>query len=117
MKQSGVYKGQKVVKWVENVFLYMDIAAFMTQASGGSLMAQPKVADVGIWIALAGMAISCANFVAFAVAICYMHVNVSRQSGQFYNTGIQKLFVVLYVNIICLNIRSVYRLVEFGKYN
>lgn len=86
-----MYKGPRLVKWIENVFLYMDIAAFITQDSGGGLMAQPKLAEIGTYTALAGMAISCVNFVTFVGVILYLHVNIRRESVHVYNRGIQRL--------------------------
>jgi FtsH-binding integral membrane protein len=59
------------------------------------------------------VAISCINFMTFAGVILYLRVDIRRESVQVHNTDIQRLFVVLYVNIICLIVRSIYRLVAF----
>jgi hypothetical protein len=115
MRVSGIKTGNKLIRTIENAFLYLDILAFFTQAAGSGMLVIQSMANTGNKIAIAGMAISVANFVIFACAIFYIHQATRRESPEYYNANLRPVFLALYINIICLIIRSIYRLVEFGR--
>ncbi|GAB5593895.1 hypothetical protein Unana1_08795 [Umbelopsis nana] len=114
MRVSGIKTGKKLIRTIENAFLYLDILAFFTQAAGSGMLVIQSMANTGNKIAIAGMAISVANFVIFAGAIFYIHQATRRESPEYYNANLRPVFLALYINIICLIIRSIYRLVEFA---
>jgi hypothetical protein len=115
MRESGIKTGKRAIKTIENAFLYLDILAFLTQASGSGLLAIQSMANTGNKIAIAGMAISCCNFLVFAGTIYMIHRAVIRETPEFYQSNLRPVFLALYLNIIGLNIRSIYRLIEFGE--
>lgn len=117
MRMANINTGRRTVKIIENAFLYLDIIAFFTQAAGSGMLAIQSMANTGNKIAIAGMAISCANFLVFATVIVIIHRATIRESPDIYRMHVRPLFFALYVNIVCLNIRSIYRLIEFGKYH
>ncbi|KAH8555115.1 RTA-like protein [Umbelopsis sp. PMI_123] len=114
MRESGIKTGKRAIKTIENAFLYLDILAFLTQASGSGLLAIQSMANTGNKIAIAGMAISCCNFLVFAGTIYMIHRAVIREAPEFYQSNLRPVFLALYLNIIGLNIRSIYRLIEFA---
>jgi hypothetical protein len=116
MRVANINTGRKAIKIIENAFLYLDIIAFFTQAAGSGMLAIQSMANTGNKIAIAGMAISCVNFLVFASVIVFIHRATARESPDIYRTHVRPLFLALYINIICLNIRSIYRLIEFGEY-
>ncbi|KAJ2964755.1 hypothetical protein NQZ79_g274 [Umbelopsis isabellina] len=117
MRMANINTGRKAVKVIENAFLYLDIIAFFTQAAGSGMLAIQRMANTGNKIAIAGMAISCLNFLVFASVIVIIHRATVRESPDVYRMHVRPLFLALYINIVCLNIRSIYRLVEFGEYH
>ncbi|KAG2183186.1 hypothetical protein INT43_006181 [Umbelopsis isabellina] len=114
MRMANIDTGRRAVKLIENAFLYLDIIAFFTQAAGSGMLAIQSMANTGNKIAIAGMAISCLNFLVFATVIAVIHKATIRESPDVYRMHVKPLFFALYINIICLNIRSIYRLVEFA---
>lgn len=115
MRESGITTGKRAIKMIESAFLYLDILAFFTQAAGSGMLVSQGLANTGNKIAIAGMAISCANFVIFAGAIIVIHRATVREAPQFYKSNLRPVFLVMYLNITGLIIRSFYRLVEFGE--
>jgi hypothetical protein len=115
MRQSAIKAGKRAVKTIENAFLYLDIIAFFTQAAGSGMLAMQSMAVIGNKIAIAGMAISCANFLVFAGTINFIHRATMRENPEYYRSNLRPVFLALYLNILGLNIRSIYRLIEFGK--
>ncbi|KAI8582338.1 hypothetical protein K450DRAFT_228518 [Umbelopsis ramanniana AG] len=114
MRESGITTGKKAIKIIESAFLYLDILAFFTQAAGSGMLVSQGLANTGNKIAIAGMAISCVNFVIFAGTIAVIHRAALREAPVFYKSNLRPVFLALYLNIIGLIIRSFYRLVEFA---
>lgn len=102
----------KIVRWI---FLVADIISFFIQVSGGGLTANsdPNMAKMGARILLAGLAIVLVVFVFFLFMLIYLHREIRNQS-----LTKMKGFVViyiLYIDMIFLIIRSVYRVAEYGN--
>ncbi|KAI8375513.1 RTA1 like protein-domain-containing protein [Blakeslea trispora] len=104
-------------KFVTWFFFWSDFLAFFLQASGGGLQAtsNPSMYETGAAVALVGLAAQLVFFACFAGITYYVHKNPKYN---FHVEGIhnakQKLCGVLYVTIILLYIRSIYRVAEFA---
>eukprot|EP00026_Physarum_polycephalum_P014648 Phypoly_transcript_15186.p1 GENE.Phypoly_transcript_15186~~Phypoly_transcript_15186.p1 ORF type:complete len:283 (+),score=51.62 Phypoly_transcript_15186:82-930(+) len=101
----------KVTKWV---FLVCDVAAFFIQGIGGSVAGAAKTvktAQTGSNIILGGLAISLGVFVIFLILAAALHFKIRRQQ----HVRWMNIFYVVYVNMLCLSIRAVYRVVEFAQ--
>lgn len=107
------------VHWVTKTFLMGDVISFMCQGAGGGLQTSQKrhTQLMGTNIALAGLSIQVAFVAAFLVVMIIAHrrllktpeVKPSPDSKYTWKT----LATALYIGIILIIIRCVYRLIEF----
>jgi len=100
----------KRVKWV---FLIVDVSAFVLQLFAGGAMAIQSLANIGRWGIVAGLAISLLCFFFFLCLCIYIHIKAERLV-QGSRPHWHKIFLALYINMILLVIRSVFRLAEFA---
>jgi len=99
-------------KVFERAFVAADVVSFVVQAIGGSLFAKPnptleKIAKV---ILVVGLTIALVSFTIFLFNVFVVHRRSRSTAGRW-----RLLFVAIYVNAVCLIIRSAYRLVEFSS--
>jgi len=100
----------KRVKWV---FLGVDVSAFILQLFAGGAMAVQSMANIGRWGIVAGLAISLLCFFFFLCLCVYIHIKAEKAvegSRPYWH----KIFIALYINMVMLVIRSVFRLAEFA---
>jgi len=103
-------------------YVLADITAFVVQAAGGVLLSpgsDQKILDIGVNVYIAGMAVQMFCISTFiALMICF-HVRSMRmeREGSTFNQGKRSwkpLLFTLYVVLIMIMIRIVFRLVEFA---
>lgn len=103
-------------KKTKYLFLICDIAAFFIQGIGGSVAGTSKDASqarLGSNIVLVGLGISLAVFIIFLIIAFILHIKIRASSAAGANLQWQGIFYVIYVNMICLSIRALYRVAEF----
>lgn len=107
-------------KIVEYGFIISDILSISIQSAGagvlsqGTLHGQPDQVTLGSRILIAGLVINLISFCCFAVVTFHFHWSVTRYKVD--HTGKEKwikMFYALYISMMLLIIRSVYRIVEF----
>ncbi|KAI8881239.1 RTA1-domain-containing protein [Backusella circina FSU 941] len=101
-------------KFVTWFFFWSDIFAFFLQGSGGGLQASESSRQIGTSITLVGLYIQLFFFASFAVITVYVH-----KSSEYYYAieGVENakhsLIRTLYITILLLFIRAIYRVVEY----
>ncbi|KAF7724199.1 hypothetical protein EC973_001218 [Apophysomyces ossiformis] len=102
---------------IEKAFLYMDIFCFLVQGGGGGMLAVPSIADIGTKITTAGLVLALISFSTFATVTAYVQYGKDKFTFSAGNSTSRWriLFVVVWINIVALIIRSIYRLVEFAQ--
>lgn len=131
MIKTGVTHPIFKPKIVRYIFLIADICSFTIQVSGGGLTAisDISIAQLGEWldtkhiysllgskILLSGLAAALCVFVFFLCMLVYLHIKLRRR-GNLTEEGYkgEKLIFILYIDMILLIIRSVYRVAEYGN--
>jgi hypothetical protein len=105
------------LKFVEFGFIISDILSIGVQSSGAGLITSGNLNDMstGINILIGGLGINLVSFCFFAVVTVHLHWTIYRRKVDF--TGRErwiKMFYALYLSMILLIIRSIYRIVEFS---
>ncbi|RCH92163.1 hypothetical protein CU098_009911 [Rhizopus stolonifer] len=104
-------------KFVTWFFFWSDFLAFFLQASGGGLQAQsdPGMFKIGQAVALVGLGAQLVFFASFGVITYHVHHNPKYG---YHVDGVtnpkEKLCRVLYVTLVLLYIRSIYRVAEYA---
>jgi len=106
---------------VRYLFLVVDLLAFCVQGLGGGLLASKSlsVVNTGRKIMLGGLCITLMIFVFFLFLTVYLHYRIIRDSHihtskEDQDVRWKRILVVLYVDMILLITRAIYRLVEFS---
>jgi len=96
-------------------FLTADILCFLIQCSAAALLTSknPSQQDQGKSIVLLGLGLQLFFFTGFAFIALYMAF--SKKFSMMTNQTLRPVFIGLFVSIICLYIRNVYRCVEFAS--
>ncbi|KAK4686239.1 hypothetical protein P7C73_g3894, partial [Tremellales sp. Uapishka_1] len=105
----------KRVSWV---FIVSDIITFLVQAAGGGVSdnTNPKIANIGSKIFLAGIAAQMASFALFTIMWLIFIIRVKSRDAVLWNRpGWKKLNFALGFTCICFLTRSVYRTVELSQ--
>ncbi|KAI8086796.1 RTA1 like protein-domain-containing protein [Halteromyces radiatus] len=102
----------KIVTWF---FFSSDVFSFLVQGNGGGLLAIDGMQNIGMIIALFGLAIQLVFFGCFTMIAIYVH----RQPRFDYqlvnkNHAKKKVMLCLFITIALLYIRSIYRVAEFA---
>jgi len=107
------------VRWI---FLAADILSFFIQCGGGGLTAStnPDVSITGSKILLAGLSIALSVFVFFLFVLIYVHIQLLKRTDDTVEkkkdiSNCKMLIYVLYLDMILLITRSVYRVAEYGN--
>jgi len=100
----------KRVKWV---FLGVDVSAFILQLFAGGAMAIQSAANIGRWGMVVGLAISLLCFFFFLCLCVYIH-HKAEKLVKGSRPKWHAIFLALYINMIMLVIRSVFRVAEFA---
>jgi hypothetical protein len=105
------------LKFVEFGFIISDILSIGVQSSGAGLITSGNLDNmtIGIHILIGGLGINLVSFCFFAVVTVHLHWAIHRRKVDF--TGREpwiKIFYALYLSMILLIIRSIYRIVEFS---
>lgn len=118
---SGLSAKKKFLRptFLSLVFVGVDVLALVVQAVGISIWASSKGSGnpdqdkitLGSWITVAGLAIQLTSFMIFAsLAIWVQRHPGNRLSGTKKN---RRLFWGLYITIVLISIRNIFRFVEF----
>ncbi|KAG0418751.1 Protein RTM1 [Dictyocoela roeselum] len=108
-------------KFVEIGFIISDFLSIGIQSAGAGLVSRGTLAEnldeanTGSRVLIGGLVINLISFCFFAIVTFHFHWSISRHKAGF--TGREKwvkMFYALYLSIILLIIRSVYRIVEFS---
>ncbi|KAK9722834.1 hypothetical protein K7432_002373 [Basidiobolus ranarum] len=105
---------------IEKAFLSIDVICFMVQAMGGGMMAIQSMASTGSSIALIGLGLALVSLLTFSIITFYVqrtsHFTFRLlENGQKNVTGWRILYWPIWINIVALLIRSVYRVAEFAQ--
>ncbi|RUS16534.1 RTA1 like protein-domain-containing protein [Endogone sp. FLAS-F59071] len=106
-------------KVVENFFFCIDCLAFVVQAGGGGMTAIAALASIGSKIALIGLFVGLLSFLSFSVITIYVQnsskfvfQSLDSRKQQYGYRNWRPIYIPLYINIVVLLIRSIYRIVE-----
>lgn len=112
------------VDWVTKVFLMGDIISFICQGIGGALQTLNNLntKKIGTDIALAGLSIQVAFVAVFLFVMIIAHYRLLKSpplknaESSFRSKYTWKTFLtLLYIGVILIIIRCVYRLIEFDE--
>jgi len=101
---------------LSGIFMTSDFIAFIVQGAAAGLITsssdQNKI-DLGRKVMMAGLAVQMGFFSLFSFITIYVH---SSQSFHLrHNKGVRPVFVALYITIILLTTRSIYRFIQFSN--
>lgn len=104
-------------KFVEYGFIVSDLLSIGVQSAGAGLITSGKLENIplGSHVLIGGLGINLVSFCFFAVVTVHLHWTIYRRKVDF--TGRErwiKMFYALYLSMILLIIRSIYRIVEFS---
>jgi RTA1 like protein len=104
-------------RWIGKVFVASDVLSFMTQGAGTGIAAggnwEGDAATTGINVLLFGLSLQLATFTVFLVALWMLVCRVRIVEGGF-EPKVKSLMVGITVASVFIEIRSVYRVVEFA---
>jgi hypothetical protein len=114
VQTTRFYVGPKFVTWF---FFWSDILAFFLQASGGGLqaMSSSNMATIGMAITLVGLSVQLVFFASFGLIAIHVNRNPAYNyhvQGQTDPKG--KLIRCLYITLVLLYIRAIYRVAEYA---
>ena len=104
-------------KFVEYGFVVSDLLSICVQSAGAGLITSGKLENIprGSNVLIGGLGINLVSFCFFAFITLHLHWSISRHNPEF--TGRErwmKIFYALYLSMILLIIRSIYRIIEFA---
>lgn len=104
-------------KFVEFGFIVSDLLSIGVQSSGAGLITSGNLKNMtlGSNILIGGLGINLVSFCFFGVVTLHLHWSIYRRKPDF--TGRERwitMFYALYLSMILLIIRSIYRIVEFA---
>jgi len=101
-------------KTISGLFLTSDFIAFAIQGAAAGLLTgtDPHNQKTGQSVMLAGLAVQMAFFTLFAFITIYVHSVPSFNLR--HNKHVRPAFYALYITIILLTLRSIYRFMEFA---
>jgi hypothetical protein len=104
-------------KFVEYGFIVSDLLSIGVQSAGAGLITSGKLENIplGSHVLIGGLGINLVSFCFFAVVTFHLHWSIYRSKSDF--TGQErwiKIFYALYLSMILLIIRSIYRITEFA---
>jgi RTA1 like protein len=119
--KDGLQHPQRFFKvpplWIGRLFITSDVLSFLTQGGGTSIAAggnwEGDSAKIGTNILLLGLSLQLATFTAFIVLLWRFVCRVRIVEGAS-EPNIKKLLVGVVVASACIEVRSVYRVVEFA---
>ncbi|KAJ3481804.1 hypothetical protein NLG97_g7731 [Lecanicillium saksenae] len=109
--------------WLAKGFVSADVVCFLVQAVGGALMAggqdNPKNADLGkkIYMVGCGIQLACVILFVFVAGAFYRSVSRDIRNGtaKTRNRWIKPLFLVIFLVLVLIVERIIFRLVEFSR--
>jgi RTA1 like protein len=109
------------VNWITKIFIMGDVISFMAQGAGGGLQTSTNLSTqkLGGNVALAGLSIQLAFVATFLVVMSIAHnrllkvTNIKIIPNAKYSW--KTLVYALYVGVVLILIRSVYRVIEFAQ--
>lgn len=104
-------------KFVEFGFIVSDILSIGVQSAGAGLITSGNLNNItlGSRVLIGGLGINLFSFCVFGFITLHLHWSIYRHKADF--TGEEKwiqIFYALYLSMILLIIRSIYRIVEFA---
>lgn len=104
-------------KFVEFGFITSDILSIGVQSIGAGLITSGSLKNIpiGSHVLIGGLGINLVSFCFFGVITIHLHWSIYRRKPDY--TGKErwvKMFYALYLSMILLIIRSIYRIVEFS---
>jgi hypothetical protein len=104
-------------KFVEYGFIVSDFLSIGVQSAGAGLITSGNLKNLstGSHVLIGGLGINLVSFCFFAVVTFHLHWSIYRRKPDF--SGQErwiKIFYALYLSMILLIIRSIYRIVEFS---
>ncbi|KAJ5651411.1 uncharacterized protein N7484_005134 [Penicillium longicatenatum] len=109
----SIVSPQKVTK----IFVIGDVLAFLTQASGGGMMAISSMAKMGQTITIVGLFIQLIFFGAFLTIAIIFGRRVQQTKTALRNLPYGKLLFVLFTVSALIIVRCFYRIIEFCQGN
>ncbi|CAF1195239.1 unnamed protein product [Adineta ricciae] len=104
-------------RFVEFGFIISDILSIGVQSAGAGLITSGKLENLtlGSNVLIGGLGINLVSFCFFALVTFHLHWAIHRRKADF--TGRErwvKMFYALYLSMVLLIVRSIYRIVEFA---
>lgn len=104
-------------KFVEYGFIVSDLLSIGVQSAGAGLITSGKLENLtlGSNVLIGGLGINLVSFCFFAIITLHLHWAIAKRKPDY--TGREqwiKMFYALYLSMILLIIRSIYRIVEFA---
>jgi len=95
---------------IEWAFVISDVLSFFIQAAGGASLTSSSTAaqKLGKTLLIIGLSFSLASFTVFLASVGFVHCRSCGERGKW-----RRLFFALYINGVCLIVRSSYRLLEY----
>ncbi|KAG8932702.1 hypothetical protein FRC03_001418 [Tulasnella sp. 419] len=103
---------------ITKLFVAADIIAILTQASGGSMLAQKDSIDtlrVARYILITGLTIQVLVFTVFWGLATIYHFKAKKALGPAKLEPLKKLWLAFYIGAFLITARSIYRLIEFAS--
>ncbi|KIW12589.1 hypothetical protein PV08_09867 [Exophiala spinifera] len=104
--------------WLGRVFITSDVFSFLTQCSGSGIASsgnwEGNMKDIGTNVLLVGLALQLATFTVFLVVMARFVRRVNRRQDTGFETGVKKVIVGASIASGFVQIRSIYRVVEFA---
>jgi hypothetical protein len=108
-------------RWLTKVFVLGDIISFLCQSAGGGMLAQAKTqsdVDNANHIILLGLGVQVVFFGFFILTTVVFHVRIAKHPtarSQRVTAPWRAFIIALYVSSICIMVRSIYRMAEYGQ--
>ncbi|ETS79831.1 hypothetical protein PFICI_07360 [Pestalotiopsis fici W106-1] len=104
------------VSRLTKIFVWGDVISFLVQGNGASFMAIDKLASMGQWIVIGGLALQIIMFGYFgitAITFQYRYDRRSSKSSGHSWTGWRECLYMIYGVSALIMVRSVFRVLEF----
>ncbi|KIV99231.1 uncharacterized protein PV09_09095 [Verruconis gallopava] len=111
---------ERKLKWVTNIYVMIDIIAFLSQIAGSGLQAtnDSKIIEIGERVVLGGLIFQLVALVIFLIISMRLRSIIKREVGhqlQRAKISWRRYFRLIYVASVAIWVRSLVRAIEFAQ--